>query len=150
MPEGDRGAALSNVVCFVVCMDGEAREGSYARSGSAPPVRTAEGAFGREKDDWDLGDVGKDAPGLGDDGSEGSEPEGNRAPGLGDEGRPTRGALDRSETAETGSASVGACDGLREWPKFAPNRSSMLIVLSGDMSGGVMGAICEPCLMSRE
>lgn len=106
-PEGDRGAALSKVVCLVVCRDGEAREGSYARSGRAPPVRTAEGAFDREKVDPGPGEVGKVAPGLGEAGSE--ESEGKRlTPGFGEDGRPTRGAVDRSETAETGSASVGA------------------------------------------
>ena len=108
------------MVCFVVCNDGDVKEGSYARSGRAPPVRTAEGALGREKVDPGFGEagklapgsgeVGKVAPGLGEAGNEGKR----LTPGFGEEGRPTRGAVDRSETAETGSASVGAWDVLRE------------------------------------
>lgn len=102
-------------------MEGEAREGSYARSGRAPPVRTAEGALGRENVDPGLGEVGKLAPGPGEGGNVAplgvAGNEGKRlTPGFGEEGRPTRGAVDRSETAETGSASVGAWDVLREWP----------------------------------
>jgi len=96
------------VVCFVcqLAADGDVTDGSYARSGKAPPVRIAVGALGREK----L------APGLGDEGNDGSdvwELEKRVWPGLGDDGSPMSGVDEESETAETGSASVVAVDMLR-------------------------------------
>jgi hypothetical protein len=92
-PDGESGA-LSKTVCLVVCMDGDANDGSYARSGRAPPVRTAEGALGLENVAPGLGDAGKD---------------GNRlTPGLGDEGKPTSGVVDLSVVAELGSCSYVA------------------------------------------
>lgn len=106
---GDKGIVRSNVVCFVVCADGELNAGSYARRGSVPPVRTAEGALGREN--WpDRGDVGNVTPGLGELGSEGNRV----ALGLGELGNPTRGVVDRSDVADTGSTSVGAWESYRE------------------------------------
>lgn len=82
----------------------------------------------------------KVVPGLGEAGSDGKRV----TPGLGDDGKPTSGVTDVSETADQGSGSVGACDGLREWvliSSWASSLSSMLIVLSGELSGGVMGVI---------
>ena len=74
-------------------------DGAYARSGKEPPVRTAVGALGLEKEE----------PGLGDEGSDGK-----RSPGFGEEGRPIKGVVDLSDAADTGSASAVAADMLRE------------------------------------
>lgn len=52
-PPGESGSDRSKTVCFVWIDElvGEASDDSaYARSGSVPPVRTADGALGREKE----------------------------------------------------------------------------------------------------
>lgn len=117
---GDSGIDRSNVVCFVVCAEGEVKAGSYARRGNAPPVRTADGALGRENEAPGFGDagnetplgeagkvvpgagdVGKVAPGLGEAGREGKR----LTPGLGEDGSPTKGAVERSVIADSGSCS---------------------------------------------
>lgn len=153
-PEGDSGCARSNTVCLVwlcVAYDGDASDGSYARSGRLPPVRTADGAL--ERNDVARGDAGRVWKGCwnedarGDAGSVGKR----LTPGLGDDGRPTRGADESAETAESGSS--GACALLLACRLVVtielPMRSSMLSVLSGDISG-VIGApagctLCTLC-----
>ncbi len=92
------------MVCLVVCAEGELSAGSYARSGRALPVRTADGAFGREKDLSVRGELGtwNVDPGFGDVGRDGKRV----TLGFGDEGKPTRGVVDCSEAAEVGSGSV--------------------------------------------
>jgi len=93
---GDKGpgAARVKTVCLVPSLvaDGLARLGSYARSGRAPPVRTAAGALDRAKDWPGLGDAGRVSR-LGN----------LFTPGLGDMGSPTRPEVDRSDLAEGGS-----------------------------------------------
>jgi len=122
-PLGDSGVVLSKTVCLTGCIPvvGETLEGSYALKGRAPPARMAEGALDLEKVDPGLGDEGRD------------NRDGNRlAPGFGEVGRPTRGVVDLSDAADTGSASVVAEDMFREWPAVAnwrPILSSMLWVL---------------------
>ena len=117
---------LVNTVCLVVCdpLVGLARDGSYARRGKAPPARTADdealfplreprgaGALARREEAPEREEE-KEAPGLGEEGRVRVESsEGKRlTPGRGEEGRPTvpepetRPEVDRSETAEGGSA----------------------------------------------
>jgi hypothetical protein len=88
-----------NTVCLVPSTgrDGLARLGSYARSGKAPPARTADGLLTREKVEPGRGDAGNESM-LGK----------RLTLGLGDDGSPTRLDVDFSDTADTGSASLWA------------------------------------------